>query len=68
MFGVILSARAVSLCFCELPVLTVWLTVWDDCVCHVCANCSIKAGQERRLQDKKRDSMRKKERSRRDWD
>eukprot|EP00197_Chlamydomonas_leiostraca_P013256 CAMPEP_0202884726 /NCGR_PEP_ID=MMETSP1391-20130828/41298_1 /ASSEMBLY_ACC=CAM_ASM_000867 /TAXON_ID=1034604 /ORGANISM="Chlamydomonas leiostraca, Strain SAG 11-49" /LENGTH=191 /DNA_ID=CAMNT_0049567953 /DNA_START=29 /DNA_END=604 /DNA_ORIENTATION=- len=29
---------------------------------------SIKAGQERRLQDKKKDAMRKKERSRKDWD
>jgi hypothetical protein len=37
------------------------------CTCIV-DYCSIKAGQEKRLQEKKKESMRKKERSRRDWD
>jgi hypothetical protein len=42
-----------------------WKTL--PCAC-TWAGCSIKAGQEKRLQEKKKESMRKKERSRRDWD
>lgn len=35
---------------------------------HVCMACRLKAGKEKRLDSKKKDSNRKKERSRRDFD